>query len=141
MREAMALPQVGEMLGPLSIAVTAEQVHAYARASGDMNPIHIDAAFAATTEFGAPIVHGMLLLACMARLLGARFGRAWADSGTLDARFRAPAMVGGTIVVQGLVERVGTAEGKARVECTLSIADPAGRVLVTATASISRVWA
>ena len=34
---------------------------AFARLSGDRNPIHLDAEFAATTRFGRTVSHGMLL--------------------------------------------------------------------------------
>ena len=42
---------------------------AFARLSGDANPIHIDAAFAATTRFGRTVSHGMLIYARLSQLL------------------------------------------------------------------------
>lgn len=136
MHERAALPTIGEVLGPLSILISAERVMAYAEASGDHNPLHIDPAFAATTEFGGPIAHGMLLLAYLSRLMGERFGLAWAGSGSLDARFRAPAMVGAAVVVRGMVAQVRAVEGGSLVECTLSCANAAGTPLLTATARL-----
>ena len=38
---------------------------AFARVSGDDNPIHVDAAFAARTRFGRTVSHGMLLFAIL----------------------------------------------------------------------------
>ena len=40
---------------------------AFARLSGDDNPIHVDPAFSARTRFGRTVAHGMLI-----------YGRAWA---------------------------------------------------------------
>jgi acyl dehydratase len=134
MHDAGIAPAVGEPLGPLVVVVTAERVRAYAAASGDFNPIHIDPAFAATTEFGAPIAHGMLLLAYVSRVLGARFGRAWASTGALDARFRVPAVVGATVTVRGEIHAVQ--DGGQQVECRLTCADDSGQTLVTATARV-----
>ena len=43
------------------LAFSEEEVLAFAEASGDRNPVHIDARFARRTPFGSPIVHGSLL--------------------------------------------------------------------------------
>lgn len=51
---------------------TAEEVDAFARLSGDMNPMHVDAAFARTTRFKRPVVHGMLSAAHLWALIGRR---------------------------------------------------------------------
>ena len=128
--------QVGETFGPLTMVVSAERVRAYADASGDRNPIHIDPQFAATTAFGGPIAHGMLLLAYLSRLLSDRFGAAWPASGDLDARFRAPARVGATVSVQGSVTAIEEEGGLRRVRCRLTCADEVGATLVSATASL-----
>ena len=133
---AESLPHAGERLGPLEIAVTRARVHAYADASADHNPIHVDDAFAASTAFGGPIAHGMLLLAYLSRLVSDRFGRAWLESGTLDARFRAPAMVGSTIVVEGSVESVGPDGDGHTITCSLRCTDSAGQALITAVARL-----
>jgi 3-hydroxybutyryl-CoA dehydratase len=129
-------PRIGDQLGPLSVEVTGDVVLAYAGASGDHNPIHIDAAFAATTPYGGPIAHGMLLLAYMSRLLTTRFGHAWPATGSLDARFRAPAMVGSTITVSGEVASVQSVDGAVDVTCAVRVLDAAGQALVTATAKL-----
>jgi len=129
-------PAVGEVLGPLHIVVGVDRVQLYADASGDHNPIHVDPEFAARTDFGRPIVHGMLLLAYLSRLLSGRFGSAWPCTGTLDARFRAPAMVGATIVVHGLIEAVEPDQDGPRIACGLRCEDAEGQALVTATARL-----
>jgi len=41
--------------------VSAATIRTYARLSGDHNPIHEDAAYAASTRFGRPVAHGMLV--------------------------------------------------------------------------------
>jgi 3-hydroxybutyryl-CoA dehydratase len=130
-------PRIGDQLGPLSVEVTSDVVLAYAGASGDHNPIHIDAAFAATTPYGGPIAHGMLLLAYISRLLTTRFGHAWPETGSLDARFRAPAMVGATISVVGDITAVDMVDGAVDVTCAMRVLDAAGQALVTAVAKLT----
>jgi len=39
-----------------SLTLTAEHVSQFADISGDRNPLHFDAAFAARTKFGRPVV-------------------------------------------------------------------------------------
>ena len=48
--------------GPvLTRTVTQERIDAYAEASGDHNPVHLDAEFAATTQFGGTIASWNIL--------------------------------------------------------------------------------
>jgi acyl dehydratase len=48
------------------VAITREQIAAYAEASGDHNPIHMDDAFARTVGLPGIIAHGMLQMGLMA---------------------------------------------------------------------------
>ncbi len=75
-------------------AITLEQLRAYADASGDHNPLHLDPAYAAETMFGRPIAHGMLVLAFISEMMTDAFGERWLESGSLRVRFRAPVYPG-----------------------------------------------
>ncbi|MEQ8414593.1 MAG: MaoC family dehydratase [Imperialibacter sp.] len=57
----------------MPFSLTQEQVNAFAELSGDKNPVHIDAAFAANTSFKKPIVHGIFSAAIFSRILGTIF--------------------------------------------------------------------
>ncbi len=50
-----------------------EDVEAFARISGDHNPLHLDAEFTAGTTFKRPIMHGMLAATVFSRVLGMEF--------------------------------------------------------------------
>lgn len=50
-----------------------QQVNAFAELSGDTNPIHTDAAYAATTIFRKPIIHGFLSGSVFSKVLGTLF--------------------------------------------------------------------
>jgi hypothetical protein len=66
---------------------------AFARLSGDFNPIHVDPAAARLTAAGEPIVHG---LHALLRTLDQHFSRTSPPS-TIDARFERPIIVGDTV--------------------------------------------
>ncbi|MFN3953294.1 MAG: MaoC family dehydratase [Pararhodobacter sp.] len=48
---------------------TQDEFDAFARVSGDDNPIHVDADFSARTRFGRTVSHGMLIYARLWALL------------------------------------------------------------------------
>ena len=124
----MTVPEVR----PLTREVTQAGINAYAEASGDHNPIHIDEAFAQTTPLGGTIAHGMLVLAFLSQMMTAAFGAAWLASGRLDVRFRVPARPGDTITARALSAK---AEGDAlryQVECV----NQAGEVVISGTATV-----
>lgn len=45
----------------------------FARVTGDANPLHLDATYAATTPFKRPIIHGMLGASVFTKVLGTEF--------------------------------------------------------------------
>ncbi|MBC7341585.1 MAG: MaoC family dehydratase N-terminal domain-containing protein [Clostridia bacterium] len=60
---------VGDRLGPLTKLVTDAQIRAYAEASGDANPIHLDASAARARGLQGTVAHGMLGMAFLGQVL------------------------------------------------------------------------
>src|SRR5213594_3138572 len=54
----------------LTCAINADLVASFVTISGDRNPIHRDAEFAASTSFGEPIAPGILTAALVAAVIG-----------------------------------------------------------------------
>jgi 3-hydroxybutyryl-CoA dehydratase len=89
----------------LELGITAQRTHvisdetirAFAQASGDTNPVHLDDAYAATTPFGRRIAHGML----SAGIISAVLGNDLPGPGTIylgqELKFKAPVYIGDTI--------------------------------------------
>jgi 3-hydroxybutyryl-CoA dehydratase len=127
---------VGADLPPLSKTLTQEKINRYAEASGDFNPIHVDAAFAAQTPFGGTIAHGMLLLAYLSEMLTAAFGSAWLAGGRMRVRFRGAARPSDTVAVSGRVERMHEVDGTLRVICAVACRNQDGEALVTGEAEV-----
>ncbi|MEX2237697.1 MAG: MaoC family dehydratase [Dehalococcoidia bacterium] len=125
--------EAGQALPPLQRVIPQDAVQRYAEASGDFNPLHIDPAFAATTQFGGTIVHGMHLLALLNEMLTSAFGERWPASGRLKVRFRAPARPGEVIDGTGAVKKV---DGD-KVTAELELKDGAGTLLVSGEATLT----
>jgi 3-hydroxybutyryl-CoA dehydratase len=92
-RSDHALPEKLE-LGQLQ--TTPEMTEQYAALSGDYNPIHLDADFAAATAFGAPIIHGAMTLNLLVEGLHSAFGDNFPEA-RIDIRFVRSVHVGRTI--------------------------------------------
>ena len=111
-RQAAAAPAPGDEMTPLSRVVTQEQINAYALASGDSNPIHLDAAFARAAGLPGTIAHGLLEMAILAEAVGC-----WAGGcgrlASLSCRFSKPLFPGDTIICTGRVVSVDAATGTA----------------------------
>lgn len=61
---------MGEVVETPARTVTEADVVNFAGLSGDFNPLHTDAEFAAASQFGQRIAHGLLGLAFVSGLLG-----------------------------------------------------------------------
>src|SRR5260370_25868402 len=55
--------------------IAREDLRRYAEASGDLNPLHLEAQFARQAGFDDVIVHGMLGMALLGRLITESFAR------------------------------------------------------------------
>ena len=123
---------IGPEVAPLTRQLTQPMLNAYASASGDHNPIHIDEAFARTTPMGGTIAHGMLVLSFISEMMTAAFGERWLASGSLDVRFRAPARPGDSVTARATQQEPKDGRLRYAVEC-VSQADEA---LITGTAEV-----
>ncbi len=101
----------GASLPTLKKNISQDNINLYAKASGDFNPIHIDADYARKTPLGGTVAHGMLILACVSQMMTNAFGRNWLSSGRLNVRFRAPARPGDVITVSGTIRRMEKGDG------------------------------
>jgi 3-hydroxybutyryl-CoA dehydratase len=117
---------------PVTRLIDQDRVDRYAQAARDHNPIHTDAAFAATTDFGDRIAHGMLVLALVSEAMAGAFGARWAEAGALKVRWRAPAVPPVTVTASAEPRALEDGVASYDVRCE----DEAGTVLLTGTASV-----
>ena len=90
-------PRVGDR-AEYERVVTSEDIQKFAEVSGDTNPLHRDAAFAAKTRFGEPIAHGMLSAGYISAVLGTKLAPSCcAVYVSQSLRFLRPVKIGDTI--------------------------------------------
>lgn len=103
--------------------ITAEDVAAFARLSGDYNALHLDDEFAARTEFAGRVVHGFLNASLLSTLIGTRLpGRgALYMSQTID--FTRPVYIGDTVEARATIERIDAATRLVHLQTEISKTD------------------
>ena len=80
--------------------VTEDDVQLFAAVSGDVNPVHLDAHFAAQTQFGERIAHGMLTGAVISAALAMKLPGPGTIYRAQELRFRLPVKIGDTLTVE-----------------------------------------
>ena len=89
--------------------------------TGDKNPVHLDAEYAAETIFKEPIAHGMLT----ASYISAVFGMEMPGPGVIyisqTLNFRGPVKIGDRVVAKVRVMELYPAKRRARFECACSV--------------------
>lgn len=98
----------GYCLEDLSVGQSAERSHvvteadiaAFAEVSGDFNPVHMDEAFAARTQFGGRIAHGILSATYISAVLGETLPGHGAIYISQALRFRRPVRIGDEVTAR-----------------------------------------
>jgi len=99
--------EVGRELESQARTITEADLVNFAGLTGDTNPMHTDAEYAKTTQFGERVAHGMLGLSYaigLAWQLGFMQGTVLAFTG-LEWKFKGPVRIGDTIRVVAKVKQ------------------------------------
>ncbi|WP_419252561.1 MaoC family dehydratase [Caulobacter sp. ErkDOM-YI] len=111
----------GLFLEELSVGQSADLVRtvgeadiiAFAAVTGDNNPVHLDAEFAATTSFGERIAHGMLSAGYISAVIGTTLPGPGAIYLSQSLRFKRPVKIGDEVTARATITEIDQA--KARV--------------------------
>ena len=126
----------GDALPTVEKTVDQARIEMYAQASGDFNPIHVDEDFAAQTQFGGTIAHGMMIAAAISEMMSAAFGTDWARSGKMKIRFRSPVKPGQRVTARGSVRSVAESESGRRITCSVSVDKDDGETAIAGTTEV-----
>jgi 3-hydroxybutyryl-CoA dehydratase len=105
----------------LSKTVSEADIVAFAEISGDKNPVHIDAQYAAGTMFKERIAHGMLSAAYISAVFGMKLPGPGAIYISQTLNFKAPVKIGDTVVTTVKVIELIAEKKRARFETVCSV--------------------
>ena len=97
--------------------VTEADIISFANVSGDKNPVHLDAAYAARTMFKERIAHGMLTAGYISAVFGMEMPGPGAIYVSQTLNFKAPVRIGDVVTAKVKVVELIPAKRRARFEC------------------------
>lgn len=115
------------MSASMSKEVSQADIAKFAEVSGDINPVHLDEAYAATTPFGGCIAHGMLSASLISAVIANRLpgpGSIYLDQ---NLAFKAPVRPGDVVEAVVTVREV-LDKGRVRLETECRVG---GKVVVS----------
>jgi 3-hydroxybutyryl-CoA dehydratase len=110
---------------------TEEDVQRFIEITGDVNPLHVDEAFAAGTPFGRRILHGMLTASIFSTMVGMLLPGTGAIYRSQTIRFLLPVHIDETVTAHFVVRSVDRA--KHRLEIDAWIENGAGEHVIEGT--------
>ena len=114
--------QVG-MEASLARTVTEQDIAAFAEITGDRNPVHLDAEYAAKSMFKERIAHGMLSAGYISAVFGMQLPGPGAIYISQTLNFRAPVKIGDTVITKVKLVELISAKRRARFECACLVND------------------
>ena len=102
-------------------AVTEADIVGFAEITGDRNPVHLDAAYAATTLFKERIAHGMLSAGYISAVFGTRLPGPGAIYVSQSLSFRGPVKIGDTVTAHVRLRELVEGKRRAIFDCRCSV--------------------
>lgn len=106
----------------LTRTVDDKAIQAFAEVSGDHNPVHLDEAFAATTQFKGRIAHGMLSAAYISALIAGKLPGPGAIYLGQTLSFRRPVKIGDEVTVTATITALDAEKARATLATVCSVA-------------------
>jgi 3-hydroxybutyryl-CoA dehydratase len=104
-----------------SKVIGSEDIEAFADLTGDNNPVHLDAVFAATTMFKERIAHGMLTASLLSTVIGTRLPGPGCIYVSQSLNFRAPVRIGDTVIATARITELFPDRRRAIFACDCTV--------------------
>lgn len=102
-----------------TVTVTEEMMDAFCRITGDVSPIHIDAAYAAGRGYPGRVVYGMLGASFFSTLAGVYLPGEHCLLHGVECKFARPIFIGDTLTVRGTVTDVSEVGSEAEIKAVI----------------------
>jgi 3-hydroxybutyryl-CoA dehydratase len=97
--------------------VTEADVTAFAKLTGDFNPVHIDEEFAAGTIFKTRIAHGAFVASLLSAVMGTKMPGWGAIFRSLNLSYRGPVRIGDDVLVHCEVAEIDLDKQLVTISC------------------------
>ena len=127
------MPQIGDVATE-SRLITAEVIEEFARVSGDVNPIHLDPAYAAKSRFGQRVAHGMMAAVMLTKVAGTQLPGPGSIYLSQTMKFKKPVLIGDVITAE--IKIIGQKAGKPLYTLSTIVRNQDGVVLLDGEAMV-----
>ena len=100
----------------LTKTFTEDDVRRFIEITGDMNPLHVDEAFASKTVFHGRVLHGMLTASILSTMVGMLLPGAGAIYRSQTLSFLRPVHIGETVTAHFLVRAIDRPRHRLTIE-------------------------
>jgi 3-hydroxybutyryl-CoA dehydratase len=107
----------------LTKTVTEKDIASFAEVTGDVNPVHLDEAYAATTPFKTRIAHGMLSAGYISAVIGTKLPGPGAIYVGQALRFKRPVKIGDVVTAQATITEIDQEKARIVLETVCTVAD------------------
>ena len=90
----------------VSHTVTERDVELFGEATGDMNPVHFDEAYARKTVFRGRVAHGVLAIGFMSAVMGTELPGPGSIFLSATTDFKGPVRIGDTVITTCTVKEI-----------------------------------
>lgn len=116
-----------------SRVITDEDVKKFSEISGDINPIHLDTAYAEASRYKRKIAHGLMSVSYFSGLFGAKLPGPGCVYASQNIKFSRPVYIGDEVVASVIISAIDIKSSRLTFE---TICKVNGKIVISGTAEI-----
>ncbi|PCI46839.1 MAG: (R)-hydratase [Alphaproteobacteria bacterium] len=124
--------EMGQSFTTVNVVSDADIVK-FSEVTGDVNPIHLDDAYARASVFGERIAHGMISAGYISAIFGTEFPGPGSIYLSQTLKFKAPVKIGNTVETTVTITDLNRARKRVTLNCECRVGD---RVVLTGEARL-----